>query len=41
MTFKKTQALNEWVVMLDAIYTGSQNYAKTSYEVHAHLTRPG
>lgn len=24
--------------MLDAIYSGSQNYAKTPYEIHAHLT---
>ena len=38
MPFQKTQTLNEWVVMLDAIYTGSQNYAKTPYEIHAHLT---
>jgi diguanylate cyclase (GGDEF)-like protein len=38
MPFQKTQALNEWVVMLDAIYSGSQNYAKTPYEIHAHLT---
>jgi diguanylate cyclase (GGDEF)-like protein len=38
MPFRKTQSLNEWVVMLDAIYGGSQNYAKTPYEIHAHLT---
>jgi diguanylate cyclase (GGDEF)-like protein len=38
MPFQKTQTLNEWVVMLDAIYSGSQNYAKTPYEIHAHLT---
>jgi diguanylate cyclase (GGDEF)-like protein len=38
MPFQKSQTLNEWVVMLDAIYTGSQNYAKTPYEIHAHLT---
>ena len=38
MPFQKTQTLNEWVVMLDAIYTGSQNYAKTPFEIHAHLT---
>jgi diguanylate cyclase (GGDEF)-like protein len=38
MPFQKTQSLNEWAVMLDAIYTGSQNYSKTPYEIHAHLT---
>ena len=38
MPFHKTQTLNEWVVMLDAIYTGSQNYSKTTFEIHAHLT---
>lgn len=38
MPFHKSQSLNEWVVMLDAIYSGSQNYAKTPYEIHAHLT---
>ncbi|MFA1634729.1 diguanylate cyclase [Achromobacter ruhlandii] len=38
MAFKKNQTLNEWAVMLDAIYGGSQNYAKTPYEIHAHLT---
>lgn len=38
MPFHKTQTLNEWVVMLVAIYTGSQNYAKTPYEIHARLT---
>ena len=37
MPFHKKQTLNEWVVMLDAIYTGSQNYAKTPFEIHAHL----
>jgi len=24
--------------MLDAIYGGSQNYSKTPYEIHSHLT---
>ena len=38
MAFQKTQTLNEWVVMLDAIYSGSQNYAKKPYEIHAQLT---
>ena len=36
--FHSTQPLNEWVKMLHAIYGGSQNYAKTPYELHAHLT---
>jgi diguanylate cyclase (GGDEF)-like protein len=38
MSFRAEQSLNEWVVMLDALYAGSQNYAKTPYEIHAHLT---
>ncbi len=38
MHYRKNQGLNEWAVMLDAIYGSSQNYAKTPYEVHAHLT---
>lgn len=38
MPFHKNQTLNEWVVMLDAIYGGSQNYAKTPFEIHSHLT---
>ena len=38
MPFRKNQSLNEWVVMLDAIYGGSQNYSKTPYEIHSHLT---
>jgi hypothetical protein len=38
MPFHKGQSLNEWVTMLDAIYGGSQNYAKTPYEIHSHLT---
>ncbi|PEH83675.1 hypothetical protein CRM95_01075 [Burkholderia gladioli] len=38
MAFKKNQTLKEWSIMLDAIYGGSQNYAKSPYEIHAHLT---
>jgi diguanylate cyclase (GGDEF)-like protein len=38
MSFHRTQSLNQWVAMLDALYGGSQNYAKTPYEIHAHLT---
>jgi diguanylate cyclase (GGDEF)-like protein len=38
MLFQKTQSVREWVVMLDAIYTGSQNYSKSPFEIHAHLT---
>lgn len=38
MPFEKSQSLDSWVVMLDAIYGGSQNYAKTPYEIHSHLT---
>jgi len=38
MVFKSDQRLDEWVIMLDALYGGSQNYSKTAYEMHAHLT---
>lgn len=38
MAFHKEQNLNDWAIMLVAIYGGSQNYAKTPYELHAHLT---
>jgi diguanylate cyclase (GGDEF)-like protein len=38
MSFYPAQTLNQWVLMLDALYGGSQNYAKTPYEIHAHLT---
>ncbi|CAN7353840.1 diguanylate cyclase [Polaromonas sp. LjRoot131] len=38
MAFNKEQSLNEWVAMLDGLYGSSQNYAKTHYEIHSHLT---
>jgi hypothetical protein len=38
MRFTAKQSLNEWVTMLHEIYGLSQNYAKTPYEIHAHLT---
>jgi diguanylate cyclase (GGDEF)-like protein len=38
MKFDSKQGLNQWVVMLHDIYGRSQNYAKTPYEIHAHLT---
>lgn len=38
MKFSSSQGLDEWVTMLHALYGGSQNYAKTPYEIHAHLT---
>ena len=38
MNFRPEQSLNTWVVMLDALFGGSQNYAKTPYEIHAHLS---
>src|SRR5213595_2986668 len=38
MPFRASQPLNDWVLMLHALYGGSQNYAKTPYEIHAHLT---
>lgn len=38
MRFHSEQSLDQWVVMLHDIYGRSQNYAKTPYEIHAHLT---
>ena len=38
MSFHPEQSLNDWVVVLDALYGGSQNYAKTAFKIHAHLT---
>ncbi len=38
MAFSGKQSLNDWVVMLHALYGDSQNYGKTAYEIHAHLT---
>src|ERR1700722_16554277 len=37
MSFSSTQSLNQWVLMLEAIYGGSQNYAKTPYEIYSDL----
>ena len=38
MAFAQGQRLNDWVTMLHAIYGGTQNYSKSAYEIHAHLT---
>lgn len=38
MAYHREQRLNEWVDMLDAIYGGTQNYSKSLYQVHSHLT---
>jgi diguanylate cyclase (GGDEF)-like protein len=38
MAYRKQQTLNEWVEMLHAIYGLSQNYARTQYEILAHLS---
>ncbi len=36
--YQAEQNLNDWVVMLDRIYGDTQNYAKSAFEIHAHLT---
>jgi hypothetical protein len=36
--YQQSQSLNAWVLMLQEIYGHSQNYSKTPFEVHAHLT---
>jgi diguanylate cyclase (GGDEF)-like protein len=38
MAYHKHQKLNSWVDMLHSIYGLSQNYAKTEYEILAHLS---
>lgn len=38
MAFDKNQRLNDWVVMLHSIYGLSQNYARSEYEILAHLS---
>lgn len=38
MPYRKDQRLNEWVKMLHAIYGLSQNYARTEFEILAHLS---
>jgi GGDEF domain-containing protein len=38
MGYHKDQRLNEWVDMLHSIYGLSQNYARTEYEILAHLS---
>lgn len=36
--YEKSQKLNDWVEMLHQIYGRSQNYSKTEYEIHSHIT---
>src|SRR5712664_2225879 len=36
--YHKEQDLNEWTKMLHSIYGLSQNYARTEYEILAHLS---
>jgi hypothetical protein len=38
MPYHKHQNLNSWVDMLHSIYGLSQNYARTEYEILAHLS---
>jgi diguanylate cyclase (GGDEF)-like protein len=35
--FTPDQPLNAWVEMLRQLYSGTQNYAKSEYELHTHL----
>lgn len=36
--FNKSQELNKWSEMIGNIYDGTQNYSKSTFEVHCHLT---
>lgn len=38
MQFVKSQKLNDWMAMVVYIYGNTQNYAKSEYEIHSHLT---
>lgn len=38
MEYSKVQSLNKWSEMIGRIYDGTQNYSKSSYEIHCHLT---
>jgi diguanylate cyclase (GGDEF)-like protein len=38
MPYERTQKLNAWARMLHEIYGNTQNYAKTAFELHSHLT---
>lgn len=38
MSWRKEQRLNDWLAMLHQIYGFSQNYARTQYEILAHLS---
>lgn len=36
--YSPNQPLNQWVEMLHTLYGSTQNYSKTPFEVHTHLT---
>ena len=36
--FTPNQNLNNWVVLLHGLYGSTQNYSKSTYEIHTHLT---
>lgn len=38
MAYKRNQTVNEWSDMLVRIYDKTQNYSKTPFEIHSHLT---
>jgi len=38
MSYKPNQSFNEWNRMLEEIYDKTQNYSKSAYEIHCHLT---
>lgn len=35
--FHQEQRLNDWAEMLEQLYSSTQNYGKTQYEIHSHL----
>lgn len=38
MIYDKSQSFNDWNKMLSEIYDKTQNYSKSAYEIHCHLT---
>lgn len=38
LKFTQGQDLNEWVALLHGLYGPTQNYSKSKYEIHTHLT---
>ena len=38
MSYESNQSFNKWNIMMSEIYDKTQNYSKSTYEIHCHLT---